>query len=425
MRSKKIFKFFTMLVTVIITVMLTSCDESSPETNGDDSNSWSEVKGNVIALNEQATQYVESYQNDSIIQFSSSTPENLIPQIGTILYVPESDKTPYGFLGKIIKIEKTNGYKVFTESAPLDEVFGNLSVDGTIESINGIEEVTDAEGNPVEYEIVDSLFQETGSKALVASRTGEFYLKDKLIKFPFNIYSGEAGDKSIKLSGNLYAGFKHFSLSIDINNNSTSYVDLNITPCVGLNATSKVKLAGGKKEIKDFLIGKMTLRATIPTPAGIPIIVPITLYVYGTCGASGEITATLSFKPEYSTNWNVKYKNGQWSCNKKDAPTRNPWEASGFEVKGEIYSGTKLGILVGLYSATSGIGINIIPNYSIGCSASITAENILNINPLVDQTLKISSEAYCVAKFFGKQLAKATFQFPDYILWNEKVYLLP
>lgn len=414
-----------MLMVVFSTVMLSSCDESSPETNGDDSNSWSELKGNVVVLNEQAAQYVDSYQNDSIIQFSSSTPENLVPREGTIIYVPESERTPYGFLGKIIKIEKSNGYKVFTETAPLDEVFGNLSVDGTLESINGIEEVLDAEGNPLEYEIVDSLFQETGTKASVASRTGEFYLKDKLIKFPFNIYSGEAGDKSIKLSGNVYAGFKNFNLSIDINNNSTSYVDLHLTPCVGLNATSKVKLAGGKKEIKDILIGKMTLRATIPTPAGIPIIVPITLYVYGTCGASGEITATLSFKPEYSTNWNVKYKTGQWSCDKKDSPARNPWEASNFEVKGEIYSGTKLGVLVGLYSATSGIGINIIPNYSIGCSASIAAENILNINPLVDQTLKISSEAYCVAKFFGKQLAKATFQFPDYILWNEKVYLLP
>lgn len=410
---------------VLTIVTLSACDESTPNDNGEDSKSWSELKGNVVTLNDQATQYVESYENDSIITFLSGTPDNLIPSIGSILYVPVSEKTPYGYLGKISKVEKSDGYKVFTESASLDEIFGNLSVDGNIESIDAIEDVVDAEGNPVEYELVDSLFQETGTKASAVSRTGGFYLKDKLIKFPFDIYSVEAGSKSIKLSGNVYAGFKNFSLSIDINNNSTSYVDLNLTPCVGLNATSVVKLTGGKKEIKDFLIGKMTLRATIPTPAGIPIIVPITFYVYGTCGANGEITATLSFKPEYATNWNIKFKNGQWTCDKKDSPARNPWEASGFEVKGEIYSGTKLGVLVGLYSATSGIGINVIPNYSIGCSASITAENILNINPLVDQTLKISSEAYCVAKFFGKQLAKATFQFPDYILWNEKVYLLP
>lgn len=423
--KKKFFSFFAVLTMVLSIVSLSACEESTPDENGGDSNSWSELKGNVVTLNDQATQYVESYENDSIITFSSSTPDNLIPSVGSILYVPVSEKTPYGYLGKISKVDKSGGYKVFTESASLDEVFGNLSVDGNIESIDAIEEVVDAEGNPVEFELVDSLFQETGTKASAVSRTGEFYLKDKLIRFPFSIYSGEAGNKSIKLSGNVYAGFKNFSLSIDINNNSTSYVDLNLTPCIGLNATSVVKLAGGKKEIKDFLIGKMTLRATIPTPAIIPIIVPITLYVYGTCGASGEITATLSFKPEYSTNWNIKFKNDQWTCDKKDSPARNPWEASGFEVKGEIYSGTKLGVLVGLYSATSGIGINIIPNYSIGCSASITAENILNINPLVDQTLKISSEAYCVAKFFGKQLAKATFHFPDYILWNEKVYLLP
>ncbi len=410
---------------VLNMVTLYSCEVSTPDDNGEDSNLWSEIKGNVVTLNDEATQFVESYENDSSITFSSDTPNNLIPSIGSIIYVPVSDKTPYGYLGKISKVEKSDIYKVFTEPVSLDEVFENLSVEGNIESIDSVEDVVDAEGKPVEYELVDSIFQETDTKASATSRTGAFYLKDKLIKVPFNIYSEEAGGKAIKLSGNAYAGFKNFSLSIDINNNSISYVDLNLTPCIGLNATSVVKLAGGKMEIKDFLICKMTLRATIQTPTGIPIIVPITLYVYGTFGASGEITATLSFNPEYSTNWNVKLKNGQWSCDKNDSPANNPWEASGFDVKGEIYSGTKLGILVGLYSATSGIGINVMPNYSIGCSASITAENILNINPFVDQTLKISCEAYCVAKFFGKKLAKVTFQFPDYILWNEKVYLLP
>lgn len=421
----KLFRRISVVVTTMLIVALSACDESTTNENEADSNSWGETKGNIVILNAQATEFVESYENDSIIQFSSSTPENLIPNVGTILYVPESDKTPFGYLGKIITVEKSNGFKVYTETAPLDEVFGNLSIDSSIESIDGIEEVLDAEGNPIEYEIVDSLFQELDNKPVATSRAGSFYLKDKLIKFPFKIYNGKSGNQLISISGNAYAGFKKFSLGIDINNSSTSYVDLNVTPCVGLNATSKVKLAGGKIEAKDILIGKMTLRATIPTPAGIPIIVPITFYIYGTCGASGELTATLNFKPEFSTNWNVKFNNGQWSCNKNDSPSKNPWVASEFEVKGEVYSGTKLGLLVGLYSATSGIGINVIPKYSISCSASIKSENILNINPLVDQTLKISSEAYCVAKIFCKQIGKATFQFPDYVLWNEKVYLLP
>lgn len=408
---------------VLTIVALSGCDESTPKNNEADVNSWSELKGNVIALNDEAAKYVESYESDSIITFTSATPENLIPSIGTVIYVPVSEKTPYGYLGKVSKIQRDGGYKVFTDPAPLDEVFGNLSVDGSIESIDAIEEVLDGDGNPIEYELVDSVFQEDAT-ASTQSRTGDFYMKDKLIRFPFKIYKGKTQSQSIAITGTAYAGFKQFKLSLDINNNATSYVNLDVTPCVGLNANSKVRLAGGKIE-EEIRIGQLRFRATIMTPAGIPIIIPITLYVYGTCGASGELTATLSFKPEYSTSWNVRYKNEQWTCDHKDASSKNPWIASEFEVKGEVFCGTKLGVLVGLYSATTGIGINIIPKYSLGCSASIKSENILNINPLVDQTLKISSEAYCVAKLFGKQLGKATFQFPDYILWNEKVYLLP
>lgn len=424
MKTTNFFKAIAKLMTVLIAVMAVSCEES-PETIDDESGSDGDLKGNVVVMDEQVVQYVESCQNDSIIKFSSSIPENLIPRIGSIIYVPQSEKTPYGYLGKIIKVEKTDGYKVFTETAPLDEVFGDLSVGGTIESINAIDEVLDAEGNPIEYEIVDSLYQETGTKVSVKSRAQDFNLKDKLIKFPFDIYNGEAGKKSIKISGEVYAGLRNFSLSIDIHRQNVSYVDLNLTPCVGFNATSTVKLAGDKKEIDDILIGKVTFHATIPTAVGIPLIFPITLYVYGTCGASGEITATLRFQPEYSTNWNVKYENGQWTCDKNDPPARNPWIASEFEVKGEIHCGPKLGVRVGLYNATSGIGIDVIPKYSVGCSVSISSENILNINPLVEQTITISSEAYCVAGLFGKQFAKATFRFPDYVLWNDKMYLLP
>lgn len=412
-------------MTVIISVIAFSCNESSPDEPGNDSNSWSELKGNVFILNEDACQFVDSYENDSIIQFSNSTPRNLIPQNGSIIYVPESEKTPWGYLGRIIKVEKSNGYKVFTETVPLDDVFGALSVTGSLKSLNKIEDVLDAEGNKIEYEIVNSNSKEVDVPVSEKSRSGGFYLKDKLIKFPFKIYSEEADGKTISISGNAYVGFKNFNLSIDINNHSTSNIDLCLTPCVGLNAISKVKLTGGKKESTNILIGKVTVRANIPTPIGIPIIIPVSLYIYGTCGASGEITATLKFKPEYSTNWNFRFNGGQWFCNHKDSPTNNPWIASEFEVKGEIYCGAKLGILVGLYSASAGIGINVIPNYSIGCSASIKSENIMNINPLVDQTLKISSEAYCAANFWVKHPMKATFQFPDYIVWNEKVYLLP
>lgn len=403
-------------------IAITACDKDTLDENApsEDNKQWSELKGNIVVLNEQAADYVESYESNSIIKFSSATPSDLIPDVGNIIYVPESENTPYGYLGKIIKIENDNGYKVFTETAPLDEAFGNLSVTEGIESIESIEEVLDADGNPIEYEMVDSIGQDSG----YASRAGSFGLKNKFIRFPFKLYNHKESTKSIELSGNIYAGIKQFLLQLDVNNNSTSSINLEITPCVGLRTTSNVKVSD-KIETESVRLGQIRVKATIPTPVGIPIIVPITFYVYGSCGASGEISATLSFNPEFSTKCSVQYKNGQWTYHKNDTPAKNPWAASEFEVKGEVFSNIKIGVLVGLYSATTGIGLNIVPNYSISCSASIKSENILNINPLVDRTIKVSGEVYCVAKLFGKQLGKISFSSPEYVLWNDKIYLLP
>lgn len=421
MRKFKRYSFFAALAAIFIAVT-TACDGSDPENKDNYSNLWNEYKDNVLTLSEEGASYVESYEDDSVIQFSPDTPENLIPKEGTILLVPQSEKAPFGFLGKVVRVERNNGYKIFTEPAPLDEVFENLSIDGGIESIDGIEEVVDADGNPVEYELVDTLFDVSDeAKSPAKSRTGTFYLKNKIVRFPFKINAEKIGEAT-KIEGQVYAGFKKFNLSVDINNNNTSYVDLDVTPVVGLNTTVSVKLAekNAKWNEKNMLIGKITLRAAVG-----PVILPIVLSVYGTIGATGEIDAKLTFNPEYSTNWHIKYKNGKWTNDKKESPTKNPWLVGEFDVSGKIYSGTKLGLMVGLYSSTVGIGVNITPKYQLGCSARLSSENILNINPLVEQDMVVSSEVYCAAKIFGKNLAKYSMQFPDYVLWNEKLYLLP
>lgn len=204
-----------------------------------------------------------------------------------------------------------------------------------------------------------------------------------------------------------------------------NYVNLDATPYIKIGLQSKVT-TGSKLELSDR-IGQLRFRITIPTPIGVPIIIPITTYIYGTCGIKGELSATLGLQYEYDCNCVASFKNGQWSSKATHGgfDNKSPWTVGEFDVKGEIYSGAKIGLLVGLYSATTGIGFNVTPNFSIGAEAKLSSKDLLKTNPQVNLTLKVGGDIYCVAELFGKKLGKYSLQFPDYILWSETTYLLP
>ena len=223
----------------------------------------------------------------------------------------------------------------------------------------------------------------------------------------------------------VYVGFDKFDLDIDVNKFKVNYINLDATPYIKLAAQGTFSTES-KIELEDR-IGQLRFKVTIPTPIGVPVIVPITLYMYGTCGIKGELSATLGLQYKYNCNCVATYKNGQWTSKTTHGgfDNKSPWVVSQFDVKGEIYSGARLGLLAGLYSATSGIGFNVIPNFSISAEAKLASLNLLKANPEVGLNLLVGSDVYCVAKIFGKELGKYSLKFPDYILWSTKMYLLP
>lgn len=174
-------------------------------------------------------------------------------------------------------------------------------------------------------------------------------------------------------------------------------------------------------------LGAIRFRLTIPTPAGIPIIIPITMSVNGVFGVSGEISATLGLQYEYNCNCVVSYSNGQWNsqANHGGFQNKNPWTVYDFNVNGQIHGGLEFGLLAGLYSSTIGIGFHVTPDFSIATEASLASEKLLRFNPDVNLKLKIGSDVYCIARIFGLNLGKYTMILPDYVLWQKTMPLLP
>ncbi len=387
----------------------------------------------ISVLKEDATQYIQEYvESDSLVIFNSNTPEEALPKIGDKIFIPVSEKVPYGFLGKVSSIKKGTTIEIFTENLPLDEVFEYLSVDETTSSEVQFDGIYDINGEPIEFEIVDTTEIDFNDPIEVSAKTRatedfkfDWNWKNECLKFPVKLYEGKSGKDKIDISGMAYVGFRNFDFDIDIANKKLNYVNLNATPYVKIGLTSTVTTVS-KLELSER-IAQLRFRIIIPTPAGIPIIIPVTTYVYGTCGIKGELSAKLGLQYEYNCNCIATFKNGEWNSAAKHGGFNNksPWTVGEFDVNGEIYSGTKIGLLVGLYSATTGIGFNIIPHFSIGAKAKLTSEDLLKSNSEVYLSLKAGSDVYCVAELFGKKLAKYSLKFPDFTLWSQTTYLLP
>lgn len=386
---------------------------------------------NILKQEAAVSYIVEKVESDSLIVFSRNTPKEVLPEVGTMLFIPISEKTPYGFLGKVKSVEEGNSIKVFTETLPLEEAFENLSIDTTMNIMNGIESVCDAEGNMIDYELIDSTLIEpsTNTVSSTITRAGGYW-QGGIINFPFVITDKDTGSENFshKLTGKIYVELNNFDFSLNIVNNKVENIDVKADPIFKVIISDEMKIKTSDKWEKKKLIGSINCTPIrIPTPVGIPIILRPKLYMYLVYGVSGEIVTSLSLQYQSSFKTEMHYRNEQWDklFSYNGPENEKPWTVSNIEIKGELYGGTEMGILIGLYSATTGIGINVTPKFALEANASLSTENLLELNPQVEVAAKWSGDLYFTASIFKRPIAHYTFSSPEYVMWSEKMYLLP
>lgn len=407
--------------------LLCSCSDDKVSDVGNGGNNNSTQETSILILDNISKYISEKVETDSLIIFSTTTPDNLLPKVGTSFYIPVSEKTPYGFLGKVVSVEKGNPIKVFTESVPIEEAFKNLSIDTTVvDVISNVESIVDAEGNPVDYEIVDTLLTNSSDTTVSgpSTRAGGYW-QGGVIKFPFNIAKNEEGHK---LNGLLYVDVKNFNFDIDVVNNEISYVSFRADPMMKVTIKDEVAIKTDKKLEKSVLIGSINCAPiVIPTPIAIPIILRPKFYLYLVYGAKGEINASVGLQYQTSYECEIHWKNRQWDKRllSKGLKNEKPWTVAEFEVSGEMYAGSKMGLLVGFYTATTGVGVNVTPKFSLSGNVKLSDENLLDINPEIELAAMWSGELYFTASLFKRPIAHYSFSSPEYVVWSEKMYFFP
>ena len=420
---KKLYLLMFAMLLAIVSVF-NSCKPKDPD---DEQKPEFSMSDDINIYSEDIIQYVsDDSVFDSLLFFEAGLPNELLPKKNEYIYIPETEKTPYGVLAQVKSVKQEGRISVEIDPMSLDEAFQFLSIDKSTSFTTKLEGVFDSDGTPMEFEVVDTTDIDLNDTMINPMKSREFTLfkfAEDCIKIPIKIVNTQNGQDKIEVSGMAYIGFHNFNFDVNVEN-GLNYLNLDATPYVKFGIQNSIKTVS-QLEVYER-IGQMRFKITIPTPAMIPIIFPVTLYVNAGFGVKGELSATLGLQYEYNCNCVAKFDNGQWIRNVSHGGTdKSPWIVSEFDVKGEIYSGTKIGMIVGLYSATSGIGFNLEPKLSLAAQANLSSEDLLKTNPNVDLSLKVSSEMYCIAELFGKKLPKLSVHFPDFTLWSQKMYLLP
>ena len=372
---------------------------------------FNEPNSEVKVYTEKEVSHVSAVPSENTITFNSNAPNEIIPQVGEIIQMPVSEKTPYGFLGKVTSVQRNGDVVVTTEEVALDEAYPNLSIDTVFDVLGDIEGVFDEEGNPIEYTI-EEVSDSTQSRAV-----GEFDWQNKKLTIP--IPSDFLGE-DISVSGSMSISFAGSKFDLD-NKDALKYLNLELKPSISVGASIKTSIKSGKKEFATKPI-KIKARAVVG-----PVIIPITIPISFKAGVNGEFSSTLQLNYTKACNAYMSYKDGVWDygCKPITNNDESPWGVSSFDVNGTMYSGVDVEFIAGVYTRNAGIGFEVFPNASISANASLSSVNPFDINPEVSLAVGLESRVFCMAKLFSKKLEVFNIKLPDVTFFKRSLSMFP
>ncbi len=124
----------------------------------------------------------------------------------------------------------------------------------------------------------------------------------------------------------VYYGFRYIGATIQKERGRRTIMTFDIEPTLGLNVSSIVEC---KAEVnKDIRIGQLrtNLKALV---AGVPVVFPVTFYLYFEAAAAGSITFESTLTHEFSSAFTISNSSGQWRSSRRNGDGNNgdesPW----------------------------------------------------------------------------------------------------
>ncbi len=411
------------LLAIIIPVLFVACQinvlEGEPEEEkGFDHPVTEDIEGGkityqyndeVIVLSETTQQYLVKVEADTILYFSESTPEKLLPYKGGIISsAVVDDKTPYGLGNRVISVSQDDGlYKCVTTAAPLDEIFKELNL------VADIMLVTDTISSQVED--VDGKFHDVTVSKLSETKAEHSFGSPNVLTVGFDGLSGKHAGGYVSGGASIGA-----VVSIDFELSDDRY-DCSLSLYAGFDGEIGVKtLCEGYRKLLPRT-GKWTIVNTVLTlgPVVLRPFVDVELGIEGS--AEGSISTSVSKR--FGAKFGMR--NGKGFYENMTESDTNIVENISVDVKGGVALVTTLDFGMGLY--TKNIAASIDPSLSMGLSTDfkVNNDNLFRNHPTLNFDITGNASVSVYAQLFGKDLFREEMDFASLNIFNYSWPLLP
>lgn len=377
----------------------------------------------VIVLDDRNLGYLEKVEADTILYFSSNTPNDMMPKVGSVINSRVTSKTPNGLGNKVISITSEGGtVKCVTTVAPLDEIFKELKWEYSAYVTDSIpEEIDNGFGKIIKPEYVyydekaDSCvkYDQVETKASIGHK--------KMVSLPF-----EFGNKS-RIGGKgafSIGGYIHCSGDI-----STGTFDFSFEPMVDFTMTLFAGVAYKKnlwQDIDEYSLMKLKNVINFIVQAG-----PLTLrpYVdvegYVDLSASGQIRA--KFGKTFAARVGYSQKRGGYIDNTTPTGIDNNFLRSA-EIDGNLGVAPRLqfNLGCGLYTRHTAIELNPYYKSPLALDLRLTGNEAgWRSGANVTFEGKVGAEGKILIDWFGKLKLSKSMNFFETTLFKYSFPLLP
>ena len=371
---------------------------------------------NAKVYDEDKTDYFRSVESGKIVIDPSMEGED-IPQVGEIIICPATEKTPNGYIGKVVSAETTaSGIEVQTEVVPLNEAFEELHISTVIDMAPYIESVEDGDGNELDFRMVpDSEWPQVEPQTRAQGNGSlNFAVKVEEDAFEGEIYQNNS-----------------FTVDIDISWFKIKKFDISIEKKSGVKG--KWEMIGLETEDFKKTLGELKVNtAPIPIPSTPIVIVPV-LYteLFFESKAEVSLTSELGLLFEHQL-YNFSYNNGNPISSSTDLLTgpKAYFQFNSLEAKGEMALGLSGGVKMAFWNeALLALGTELTVKGTVGIEAEISMEDkLLQSNVKAYLTPSLTSTIYAESFLFemsGYEDGKIKNDFASLEMDGLEIYALP
>lgn len=373
-----------------------------------------QYRDDVMVLTPKKLGYLEKVESDSILYFSKSIPQEIMPEEGLVMTCAKNDKLPYGLGNRVVSVTDEGGYyKCVTTSAALNQIFEQLEFSYKQLLTDTIDGFYDEDGNFHETEQVPYDELEYVENADTRASIGS----PRVLVVP--ISSGSSGTG---------AGF-YTSGSLAVGTIVTVFYDMadNTYECSmeflgGLDAGIGVR--AGCEGYKRLFRKKDLVKGLIP-------IGPITLrtYVDFELGIKGEVEGSISTSVSKQVGFKFGFKrDGATDGFFKENSTQvsnNLIKNLTVDAKGSVALVAKLSCGSGVYTRAASVGLASSFSAGVGVDFQLQEPNLFRNESALNVDFVNDLSAYFHLELFDKDLIYKDATFLQWNLFNWSNPLLP